>query len=217
MKISIKLIAISILFFIVSCGSVTKVTGFWNEKTELRQTYKKIGIIAVTSYIQNRQIVESKFAERFRINGYEAVECSKFLTPEIMKHKNKSEIANLLKKNNIDGFLIVSVLDIKESEHYVPGSQQYYPRTYYNNYYDYYYYQYDRVYTEGYYEKSVQVFLESNFYNVKSEKLISTIQTETANPADISDLADSFSNTIVKVLVENGVVKKVQSNTKSLK
>ena len=78
---------------------------------------------------------------------------------------------------------------------------------------DYYYYQHDRVYTEGYYEKSVEIFLESNFYNVNSEKLVSTIQTETANPADIEDLADSFSNTIVKVLVENGVIKKVPIKT----
>ncbi len=213
MKISIKLIAISILFFIVSCSSVTHVTGFWNEEAELRQTYKKVGIIAVTSYIQSRQAVESKFAERFRLNGYEAVECSKILTPEIMKRKDKNEIADILTKNNIDGFLIVSILDIKESEHYVPGTTQYYPRTYYNNYYDYYYYQSDRIYTEGYYEKSVQIFLESNFYNVNSEKLVSTIQTETANPADVNDLADSFSNTIVKVLIENGVIKKLPVKT----
>jgi len=209
MKISIKLIVISTMFFIVSCGSVTHVTGYWSEEAELRQTYKKIGIIAITSYIQKRQIMESKFAERFRINGYEAVECSKILTPEIMKHKNKNEIANILKDNNIDGFLLISVLDIKESEHYVPGSTQYYPRTYYNNYYDYYYYQHDRVYTEGYYQKTMQVFLESNFYNVKTAKLVSTIQTETVNPADIGDLADSFSNTVVKTLIENGVIKKL--------
>ena len=213
MRKSIKILLVSLLLFIIGCGSVTHVTGYWNEDAYMRQTYKKIGIIAITSYIQKRDIVESKFAERFILNGYQAIECSKFLTPEIMKHKDKNEIASLLKKNNIDGFLIISVLDIKESEHYVPGTTQYYPRTYYNNYYDYYSYQYDRVYTDGYYEKTIEVFLESNFYNVKSEKLVSTIQTQTANPADIEDLADSFSNTIVKVLVENGVIKKVPIKT----
>lgn len=209
MKYYYKILILLTIIILHSCGSVTKVTGFWNEEDYMRKTYNKIGVIAITNNIQNRDVVETKFAEKFRLNGYQAVECSKFLTPKIMQSKDDNVISDLLEKNGIDGFLIVSVLDIKESTHYVPGTSTYYPQPYYGHYHDYYYYQYDRVNSPGYYEKTVQLFLESNFYNVNDTKLVSTIQSETDNPSDVYDLADSFSNTIVKTMIENGVIKKV--------
>ena len=104
--------------------------------------------------------------------------------------------------------MVLSLLDIKESEHYVPGTEAYYPRSYYGGYYDYYYYNYDRVYTPGYYAKSTQVYLESNFYNITNGKLVSTMQTETIDPMNVSDLADSFSKTIVKFMIENRMITK---------
>ena len=211
MKISKKIYLISfVLVFLISCGSITTITGYWNTEEPIQKTYKKIGTIAVTSNIQNRKIVEEKFSERFITNGYQAIECSKILSPDIIKKKDKNLITNILKDNNIDGFLIVSILNIKEGSRYIPGASHYYPSTYYNSYYDYYYYNYDRVYVDGYYEKTIDVFLESNFYDVASGKLMSTMQTETMNPSDIYDLADSFSETIVKALIENKIISKIK-------
>ena len=204
----IKLISVFTVLLLVSCGSVTDITGYWSEESYMGGTYEKLAIVAITNSIENRDIVETSFVNKFITNGYNAVEGSKILSPQVIKRKDKSEIEGILKKHNIDGVLILSVLDIKESEHYVPGSTEYYPRPYYNNYYNYYYYSYDRAYTPGYYAKSVEVYLESNFYNLQNEKLVTTMQTETVDPTNINDLADSFSKTIVKFMVENGIIKK---------
>ena len=207
----IKFIKIALVFtvlFLVSCGSVTDITGYWSEESYMGKTYNKLAVVAITSSILNRDIVEKSFVNKFTTNGYDAIEGSKILSPEVIKRKDKSEIEGILKTNNIDGVLILSVIDIKESEHYVPGTTEYYPSPYYNNYYNYYYYSYDRSYSPGYYAKSVEVYLESNFYNLDDGNLVSTMQTETVDPTNIDDLADSFSKTIVKFMVENAIIKK---------
>jgi hypothetical protein len=206
MKIYLKILIASVLFIFASCGSVTDITGYWNEDNLMNKTYKKIAVLAITNSIENRNIVESSFTEKLITNGYGAVKGSDLLSPEVIKRKDKTEIAEILKKNNVDGVLVLSLLDIKESEHYVPGTETYYPRPYYGGYYDYYYYNYDRVYTPGYYAKSTQVYLESNFYNIADGKLVSTMQTETVDPMNVSDLADSFSKTIVKFMIENKMI-----------
>ena len=208
MKIYLKLFIISVLFLFASCGSVTDITGYWNEDGLMNKTYKKIAVLAITNNIKNRDIVEASFTEKFITNGYEAVKGSNLLSPEVIKRKDKAEIEAILKKNNVDGVLVLSLLDIKETEHYVPGTETYHPRPYYGGYYDYYYYNYNRVYTPGYYAQSTQVYLESNFYNIANEKLVSTMQTETIDPTNISDLADSFSKTIVKFMIENRMITK---------
>jgi len=208
MKMYFKILIVSVMILFTSCGSVTDITGYWNEDGLMNKTYKKIAVLAITNSIENRDIVEASFTEKFITNGYGAVKGSELLTPEVIKRKNKAEIAAILKKNNVDGILVLSLLDIKETEHYVPGSQTYSPRPYYGGYYDYYYYNYDRTYTPGYYAKSTQVYLESNFYNIADGKLVSTMQTETIDPTNISDLADSFSKTIVKFMIENRMITK---------
>ena len=209
MKIYFRLLIISILFLFTSCGSVTDITGYWNEDSLMNKPYKKIAVLAITNSIENRNTVESSFVEKFITNGYEAVKGSDLLSPEVIKRKDKAEIATILKKNNIDGVLVLSLLDVKESEHYVPGTN-YYPYTYpyYGGYYDYYYYNYNRAYSSGYYAKSTQVYLESNFYNITNGKLVSSMQTETVDPSNVKDLADSFSKTIVKFMIENKIITK---------
>ena len=208
MKKYFKIINIFILLVLVSCGSVTDITGYWNEESYVGKQYKKIAVLAITNSIENRNIVESKFTEKLITNGYQAIKGSNLLSPEVIKRKNEAEIEAILKKANVDGVLVLSLLDVKETEHYVPGTTNYYPRTYYNHYYNYYYHSYDRVYTEGYYAKSTQVYLESNFYNISDEKLVSTMQTETIDPTNVADLAESFSKTIVKFMIENKIITK---------
>lgn len=203
-----KIFFVFVMLFFVSCGSITDITGYWNEEERMGKQYGNIAVLAITNNIENRNIVESKFVEKLIINGYGAVKGSSLLSPEIIKRKSKKEIAEILKTDSVDGVLVLILLDVKESERYVQGSSTYYPSPYYGSYYDYYYYNYNRTYTPGYYAKSTEVYLESNFYNIAEENLVSTMQTETVDPSNISDLAESFSKTIVKFMIENRMITK---------
>jgi hypothetical protein len=205
-KISLSIIA---LIIIVACGTQTKVTGIWKDSEYKAEDFNKIAVIGITSNIANRDIFENALVKKLKEIGYNAVPGSVIITPSMIKLKDKQSLKKALKINSVDGALVISLLDIKEESYYVAGSSAYYQPIgpYYGSFYDYYYYNYDRVYAQGYYESTIQIFLESNFYSLISDTLVQTTQTETFNPADVRDLADSYSKTIIEQLVTGKILK----------
>ena len=55
----LKIISILALLIFVSCGSVTDITGYWNENSYVGKQYNKIAVLAITNSIENRNIFES--------------------------------------------------------------------------------------------------------------------------------------------------------------
>ena len=111
-----------------------------------------------------------------------------------------------MKDRGVDGVIILSLLQVKDGVRYVPWSTPYTPGPYYGGgYYGYYNYNYNQM-NSGYYEETTSIFLESNFYDLNSVKLLSSIQTETADPSGVDDLALSYSSTILKKLIADKVL-----------
>lgn len=207
MKTKILLSFFSLLLF-VGCGTQTKVTGVWKSDEYKAEDFSKIAVIAITSNIKDRDLVEDALVKKLNEIGYKAIPGSILLSPEMIKLKDKKVLESTLKKDSVDGALVISLLDVKEETYYVEGTNNYYsPRPYYGSFYNYYYYNYDRVYSPGYYATSTQIYLESNFYSLNSNTLAQTIQTETVDPADVKDLAESYSKIIIQQLVTGRVLK----------
>jgi len=205
-KLSILIIG---LIIINACAPTTKVTGIWTSDKYKAEDFKKIAVIGISPNIKSKTVVENALIAKLKEIGYNAVSGSVILTPDMLKIKDKSVLEKELKKESIDGVLVISLLDIKEESYYVSGSTDYYRPMgpHYGSFYDYYYYNYDRVYSPGYYETSQQIFLESNFYSLNSDQLVQTIQSETIDPVDITDLAKSYSNVLIQQLVTGRVLK----------
>jgi len=203
------LLSIVFLSLLIACGTQTKITGIWRIENYKAEDFSKIAVIAISSDINQRDIIEDALVIKLKEIGYNAVPGSAILTPDMLKIKDKKLLEKELKKNSIDGALAISLLDIKEDSYFVEDGREYYQPMgmHYYSFYDYYYYNYDRVYTPGYYETVEEVFLESNFYSLISDTLIQTIQSETIDPADVKDLARSYSNALVEQLVIGRVLK----------
>jgi len=196
---------------IISCSTQTQITGIWLDENYQAEDFNKLAVVAITSNIQNRDIFENAIVHKLKEIGYNAVPGAVIITPQMIKLKDKEVLKKALLKESIDGVLAISLLDIKEDTYYVPGSGGYYQPyeygSYYGSFYDYYDYNYGRVYSPGYYETSKQIYLESNFYNLNTGKLVQTIQSETIDPADVRDLAQSYSNILIQQLVTGRVLK----------
>lgn len=205
-KILLSIVFISLL---IACGTQTKIVGIWKAEDYKAEDFSKIAVIAISSNISHRDIVEDALVSKLKEIGYNAVPGSAILTPDMLKIKDKRILEKALKEESIDGALAISLLDIKEESYYVQGQQEFYQPMgiHYGSFYDYYYYNYDRVYTPGYYETVKEVFLESNFYSLISDTLVQTIQSETIDPADVKDLARSYANALVEQLVTGRVLK----------
>ncbi len=205
------IVYISFIALILSCSTKTSVIGIQKNETYIAEDFKKIAVIAITSNSKYQEIFEDQISKKLQEIGYNSVSGSIILSNELIKQNDKELLKKALLKESIDGVLAISLLDIKEENYYSEGINNAYSSNfyapYYNSFSDYYYHNYNRVHTPGYYGTTKHYFLESNFYSLISNKLVQTIQSKTSDPADVSDLAKSFTKILVQQLVTGKVLK----------
>lgn len=214
------ILSIALLFAIVvhfsSCSSVTTVSGTWKKPATTAQRYTKIAVIGISGDIVKRSAIEKAVVAQLTANGINAVAGVNILPDSFVDTNNdkkvddekKEAIAAELKKQGVDGVLTISLVNIKESEQYVPGTSMYTPYSGYYGFNSYYWGAYNMVNTPGYYVQNTNVFLASNFYNLSSEALLWSAQTDTGNPTSLSDLSKSYAQTLVEEFLQSGVIKK---------
>jgi len=196
----------------VACTGTTNLIAVWKSPDYTGpKDYKRIAVVALSQNESDKLIVEKMFIERLNFLGYEGVYGSSILVPAVVKKENKEMIEKMMKEKNIDAVITLSLLQIKHGQQYVPGTGAYSPGGYYGGYYGYYNYSYNHYYggSPGYYTTTESIFLEANFYDIdEGGKIVSSMQTESVNPSDIDDLADSFSYTVLKELIKQEILKK---------
>ena len=198
-----------ITLILIACSTSTKVTGIWFNDSYKAEDFNKLAVVAITSNIKNRDIFENTLSKKLKEIGYNTVPGSVIISPSMLKNESKESLKKAFQKNAIDGVLTISLLDVTEETYYVPGTDSYYHPYggYYGTFYDYYDHNYNMVYSPGYYQSSKQIYLESNFYSLKSDTLVQTVQSQTVDPADVRDLANSYSKILVQQLVTGRVLK----------
>jgi len=206
----IHFLFLALLIVAAACTSTSNIIASWKDEAyKGPKDYKKIAVVALAYNESNKLTFEQVFVKRLNYLGYGAMYGSKILVPSVVKNENKDMLEKMMKENGVDAVMIMSLLQVKDGVRYVPGSGAYTPGAYYGGYYGYYSYNYNHYYgTPGYYESTTSMYLECNFYDVNDGgKLISSIQTETVDPSNIEDLADSFSYTILTQLINQGILK----------
>lgn len=183
MKNLIKLSAFLLpLILCTSCSSAL-LTSSWTNDTYTSQKYDKILVFAIASKVSNRAAVEGAITNELKKKGINAVSSlslfpgSQKAMAEQQNMISREELEQKLKDNNIDGFLVLSLLDMKEEQVYVEGqthtqtqtisqgvySEPVHNQPEYNNYYGYNYHpngyndRYDQYYNNYYtYYQTVQ-------------------------------------------------------------
>jgi len=201
-----KIVLFALIAFMVSCSTTTKITGSWKAADYTKgEEFKKIAVVTLAQNSTSQLIVEKTFVDRFKYLGYDAIPTSDFMVGEVVKKENAKMIDKMFKDRGVDAVIILSLLKVKDDVRYVQGSTPYGPGSYYGGYYGYYYNNYNRM-NNGYYEETQSIFLESNFYDLREGKLISSIQTQTVDPTGIDDLSQSFSKTILEKLISQKLI-----------
>jgi len=207
MRIKSMFLFVMLASIFTACSTTTSITGSWvSPEKEGIIDYKKIAVVVLSNKTTSQLVFEKAFVDRLKYLGYNAIPTSSFIVPEVVKKENAKVIDQLMSDRGVDGVLILSLLRVKDGVRYVAGSSAYAPGPYYGGYYGYYYNNYSNMHSQGYYEETQSIFLESNFYDLTNDKLLSSIQTETTDPAGIDDLSESFSTTILKKLIVDKVI-----------
>lgn len=183
-----------ILALFSSCVS-TELVGSWKMDQTMTGSYDEIGIVVVTPNMSTRSIMETDLATSLAAKGIKAsptFDIFPFVAnQELFKDHDTLAIRNYAReriaKFGFDAILLVALFDQRTESRYNQGSSfSFAVPAYQYNYYGYYQYAYSTVYAPGYYSTKTLYFLESNLYDVETEKLIWTAQTKTT--VDVSDI-----------------------------
>jgi hypothetical protein len=204
------LFLLSGLFLLAGCSS-TSLIGSWIDPEAKSIKGRSLAIFALTPRLDVRDKVETEMSDVFQAKGVNAMRSMDFITPGKME---KEVIEAILKKNEIDGVILVALMDSEKETQYVPGSTAYSPmyvgRPYhgYHSYYGYYGYAYGHVYSPGYYTTTTKYFVECNAYRLSDDKLVYSSQTKTVDPSSVDRFAYDYARVIVKDLIKKGVIGK---------
>jgi len=206
-----KITALVLLTFIMTgCGPTQKIACSWADpEAKSFGPYTKAFIIVLTQNKNNNYYLEQQMAKTLKSRGIDAVKSNDVFPPKfsVTQDLTKEQLAEAIKKTGCDAVLTLSVLDVKAVESYHPGTS-YYPMSYgYGGYYGYYNYYYPQVYSPGYYSVDKTYYLETNMYDMKSDKLVWSVQSEASNPTNLSDAFKSYSYMLIKHLQSKGLAK----------
>ena len=143
--------------------------------------------------------------------GYNASSAFQIYGPKVFDGMSEEQANKKLAEDGIDAVITVVLLDKKKEKHYIPARVVYSPyATYHNHLWGYYHSIYMRIGDPGYYEVTTRYFWESNFYDLSSNKLLYSIQTQSFEPTSTDALAHEYGKKIIQNMVKDNILQKLE-------
>jgi len=157
---------------------------------------------------RNMQInMENHLVGDLKDMGYNAVSSFAEYGPRAFDKMTEVAALDKLKTSGVDAVITIVLLDKKKESRYVSGSINYTPYgPYYRRFWGYRTTLFDRIYEPGYYVTNTKYFWESNFYEMNTQQLLYSAQTETFDPANSESLAHEYGQLIVNDMTKQNVL-----------
>ena len=199
-----------LLAVILSGCASQKITTSWiNPEAKSKGPYESIFVMVLAQSNAASFDIEDRMAETLASRGRKTVVSSSVFPAQLSAAENlsKDEMAEVIKNTGCDAVFIIAVLDVLSVETYNPGTA-YYPMNYgmYGSYYGYYNFYYPQVYSPGYYSTDKTYYIETNFYDVASDQLLWSIQSEAYNPTSLESWFKEYSYNLIKELKKEGLI-----------
>jgi hypothetical protein len=185
--------------FIIACAG-TKLTHTWVDETYHGKPVSNILVIAVTHKEDNRQSFEDKFVAQLKVSGVEAISSSNVIPIPADLELKKEEILKVVKKLKNDAVIITHLVGVEEKESYTP------PERDKGDYYGHYGWAYGYTHEPGFYRTHTIVRLATHLYDVKTEKLIWSGESESLDPGSTNQIIDDVIEVLIKDLQKNNLL-----------
>jgi len=217
MKNKLFLAALAISLF-TACGPSTQIVKTWSDPSLNGATVKpfnKVLVIAQMKDDSSRRIAEDKIVASSPKGNF--VASYSYLKPT--QQDQKLVVADLLNQG-IEGIVLMRLTDIEKTTDYVQGTTYYGGWGYGGGYYGGYggwgygggYYG-----TPGYYEENKTYYVETNIFDVKSNKLLWSGTTSTMNPTKINEALDEIIFAVKTELTNKGLIIKEETKKEDKK
>jgi hypothetical protein len=179
----------SLAFLIISCAG-TELTQKPVDDAYKGKPVSDILVIAITGNEHNRQSFEKKFVAQLKSVGVDAISSEEAIPMPANLELKKETILNAVHQYENDAVIITHLLGKEEKDIYTRGGSAH--RGFYGFYHS-------RHSDPGYSSTSTTVRLETNLYDVKTEKLIWSGQSNTLS----RDSKDQIINDVIKAVINN--------------
>ena len=191
-----------ILFLLITACTAPKITDNWMDEAYKESKIEKVLVIGAAKKITFRNLFEGMLVEQLNQKGIEAIPSYTLIQPD--KMLAKKTILKTVEKHNIDAVIITVLAGRQEiTKYYSAPSIN-------SNYFNFYrsvsgnYGNFGRAGAKSY-EVSI-LFLKTNLYDVKTEKLIWTITSESELQYNI-DSMEAATELIIESLAKDGFIK----------
>jgi hypothetical protein len=191
------------IFFLAGC-SQTKVTSVWVDQEYQGKGIDNVFVVGVSKDGGLRRIFEDEFVARFSERGVKATSSYRVVPEADLQDEKKLEEG--VKNSGSDTILMTRVIDIRKDTQYIPPDYVYSPPAYYYGGWHGYY---NRAYmaSPGYTVEYETAVLETNLYDLKSDKLIWSARSDAPTDGQVGKHIKDFARSIIKQLAEAKLIK----------
>jgi hypothetical protein len=196
-------------FLVMSGCTSSKITTSWKAENKPFEKFNKVMVLGLIR--ENDRALQEKMENHLvgdlQLLGYTAVSSLKEYGPKAFEGMTEQEAISKIRISGVDAVLTIVLLDKQKERYYVPGQMYYSPYGYYyNRFWGYRGTLYNRIYEPGYYVIDTKYFWESNLYDMKTQELIYSVQTQSFDPVNTESQAHEYGKMIVKDMVKQKVV-----------
>lgn len=200
-------LACAAILLLGACASTpkTKLGDSWSDPDYTSGRIKKVLVIGIAATEKGRETFENQFMTTFRNAGI-AAEPSHMLIPGVEK-LTKETVDAAIEGKGFDTVIVTRMIDIDLNYDRSPGGYNAYPvGGYYNSLYGYYGHAYSVVRAPDYVEYKEVFSLETNLYEISSEKLIWTVQSQAVRKESVYDTIKTFTSLILNRMNKDGFI-----------
>jgi hypothetical protein len=197
MRRTIAAIAVLAAPLIISACHATQLAVTWHQPGAQPLNFKRNVAVFVSKDEATRRYVEDKIAAKFpnTVPSYTIIQGNDSI--------GKSEIAQRLRAAGYDGAFMMRVVDVTVTPTYAPGTYWYGTPYGFSGYWGMAWaYPYDPAYVAV----DQVVTMETQIYNLQTDKLIFAARSETTNPASVRKLTDSVLRHVADRLKKDGLL-----------
>ena len=182
---------------ILGCSS-TKLTNSWTDKSFQSPGYHKVLVIAVTKSSTTRRSVEEEFASQLKARRNMEAMSSATLIPND-SDLERSQIVKASRENGFDAVMVIQLLGLDKTTRYVPGVMYVPTHSAYAGLPP-------TMHTPGHVVQHEIVRLETELYDVNSERLVWGGTTESFSPSSVSKLVDELAEVVLEGMDKDKVL-----------
>jgi len=190
----------------VSCGTSSSLVQRWSEPSYVGKKGQKLFILALAQNERNQKTWEDAFSQALLMVKVQPIPSSTAFA--FGASLDSTTLKQHVHASGADLLAVSRLVDVEKEQVYVPGSTYYTPAPAYYGYYGYYYNSWGMTSTPGYYQEQKVYSLETNVYDVATEKLVWSGLTETVDPATAQDVANSVIALIVDDMLQRKIIVK---------